>query len=45
MRERGWLSEDDYQALISGEHTLKVQKADKMIENVVAFSACRWAWA
>lgn len=35
MRERGWLSEEDYQALISGEHTLKVQKADKMIENVV----------
>jgi hydroxymethylglutaryl-CoA reductase len=35
MRERGWLSEADYQALISGDHTLKVHKADKMIENVV----------
>jgi hydroxymethylglutaryl-CoA reductase len=35
MRERGWLGEADYQALISGEHTLKVHKADKMIENVV----------
>ncbi|MDI3259121.1 MAG: hypothetical protein QJR02_05435, partial [Sinobacteraceae bacterium] len=35
MRERGWLSEEDYQALISGSHTLQVHKADKMIENVV----------
>ena len=35
MRERGWLSEADYQALISGDHTLKIQSADKMIENVV----------
>ena len=35
MRERGWLSETDYQALVSGEHTLKVHHADKMIENVV----------
>ncbi len=35
MRERGWLTEADYQALVSGEHTLKIQKADKMIENVV----------
>jgi len=35
MRERGWLSEADYQALISGEHTLKLNNADKMIENVV----------
>ncbi|MDB5987338.1 MAG: hydroxymethylglutaryl-CoA reductase, degradative, partial [Nevskia sp.] len=35
MRERGWLSEADYQALISGEHTLKLHRADKMIENVV----------
>jgi hydroxymethylglutaryl-CoA reductase len=35
MRERGWLSEADYQALISGEHTLKLNRADKMIENVV----------
>lgn len=35
MRERGWLTKEDYQALISGEHTLKIEHADKMIENVV----------
>ena len=35
IHERGWLSTEDYQALVSGEHTLKVHKADKMIENVV----------
>src|ERR1700728_5215466 len=35
MHERGWLSSEDYQTLVSGEHTLKVHKADKMIENVV----------
>jgi hydroxymethylglutaryl-CoA reductase len=35
IHERGWLSAEDYQALISGEHTLKINKADKMIENVV----------
>lgn len=35
IHERGWLSDEDYQALVSGEHTLKVHKADKMIENVV----------
>jgi hydroxymethylglutaryl-CoA reductase len=35
IHERGWLTAEDYQALVSGEHTLKVQKADKMIENVV----------
>ena len=35
MRERGWLTREDYQALVSGEHTLKVLNADKMIENVV----------
>ncbi len=35
IHERGWLSAEDYQALVSGEHTLKVSKADKMIENVV----------
>lgn len=35
MRERGWVSEEDYQALASGEHVLKVNSADKMIENVV----------
>lgn len=35
IHERGWVSAEDYQALVSGEHTLKVSKADKMIENVV----------
>ncbi len=35
MRERGWLTEADYQALVSGDHTLKLHRADKMIENVV----------
>jgi hydroxymethylglutaryl-CoA reductase len=35
MRERGWLSETDYQQMISGEHTLSLHRADKMIENVV----------
>lgn len=35
MRERGWVTREDYQALASGEHTLKVLNADKMIENVV----------
>jgi len=35
IHERGWLSSEDYAALASGEHTLKVHKADKMIENVV----------
>jgi len=35
VRERGLLSESDYQALISGEHTLKLSAADKMIENVI----------
>ncbi len=35
MRERGWLSEADYQALASGDHTLNILSADKMIENVV----------
>src|SRR5581483_2492298 len=29
MRERGWLSEADYQALVSGSHTLQVSSADK----------------
>ncbi|MCK9539635.1 hydroxymethylglutaryl-CoA reductase, degradative [Dokdonella sp.] len=35
IHERGWLSAEDYHALVSGEHTLKVSKADKLIENVV----------
>lgn len=35
VRERGLLSKDDYVALLNGDHTLKVQNADKMIENVI----------
>jgi hydroxymethylglutaryl-CoA reductase len=35
IHERGWVSAEDYQSLVSGEHTLKIHKADKMIENVV----------
>ncbi|MGQ0700927.1 MAG: hydroxymethylglutaryl-CoA reductase, degradative [Panacagrimonas sp.] len=35
MRERGWVSEQDYQSMVSGDHTLKLHRADKMIENVV----------
>ncbi|EQD77136.1 hydroxymethylglutaryl-CoA reductase, degradative, partial [mine drainage metagenome] len=35
IHERGLLSEDDYQALVAGKHTLKVHHADKMIENVI----------
>lgn len=35
MRERGWVSEQDYESMVSGTHTLKLHRADKMIENVV----------
>ena len=35
LRHRGLLAEDDLRALRSGEHTLKLHIADKMIENVV----------
>ncbi|MEM9384980.1 MAG: hydroxymethylglutaryl-CoA reductase, degradative [Pseudomonadota bacterium] len=35
VREKGLLSKADYQALASGEHTLSIQNADKMIENVI----------
>lgn len=35
VRERGLLSQDDYISLVRGDHTLKVQTADKMIENVI----------
>ncbi len=35
IHERGLLTEDDYQALAAGKHTLKVHHADKMIENVI----------
>jgi len=36
VQERGLLSKSDYQALASGQHTLELSAADKMIENVVA---------
>ncbi|MCZ6890867.1 MAG: hydroxymethylglutaryl-CoA reductase, degradative [Gammaproteobacteria bacterium] len=35
LHERGLLSDDDLRALQSGEHTLKLHVADKMIENVI----------
>jgi len=35
VHERGLLSDSDYQALVSGDHTLKLSAADKMIENVI----------
>jgi hydroxymethylglutaryl-CoA reductase len=35
VHERGLLTDSDYQALVSGEHTLKLGAADKMIENVI----------
>ena len=33
--ERGLIDENDYMALVRGDHTLKVNTADKMIENVI----------
>ena len=35
VRSRGILSPEDYRALATGEHTLDVDGADKMIENVI----------
>jgi hydroxymethylglutaryl-CoA reductase len=35
VRDRGLVSPDDYKDLQSGRHTLSVQLADKMIENVI----------
>ncbi len=35
VRDRGLLGPEDYQNLQSGRHTLSVQLADKMIENVI----------
>jgi hydroxymethylglutaryl-CoA reductase len=35
VRDRGLLGQEDYQVLQSGRHTLSVQLADKMIENVI----------
>ena len=35
VRERGLLTDSDYQSLVTGGHTLDLQAADKMIENVI----------
>jgi len=35
VRKKGLLTNQDYQALVSGDHTLSIQSADKMIENVI----------
>jgi hydroxymethylglutaryl-CoA reductase len=35
VRKQSLLSNQDYQALASGDHTLSIQSADKMIENVI----------
>lgn len=35
VHDRGLLSRDDFKALTSGSHTLTVDSADKMIENVI----------
>ena len=35
LRDRGLLADEDLRALASGDHTLKLPVADKMIENVV----------
>ncbi|MEE9253310.1 MAG: hydroxymethylglutaryl-CoA reductase, degradative, partial [Pseudomonadales bacterium] len=35
VHERGLLTKEDFRSLTSGEHTLKVGTADKMIENVI----------
>jgi len=35
VHERGLLSREDRHALVSGNHTLDIQRADKMIENVI----------
>ena len=43
LRERTALTDEDLHALETGAHTLKRHVADKMIENVVACSACRSA--
>lgn len=35
LRERGFIDEEDYKALLSGNLTLNIDQADKMIENVI----------
>ncbi|MDJ0656962.1 MAG: hydroxymethylglutaryl-CoA reductase, degradative [Xanthomonadales bacterium] len=35
VHEKGWLTAEDVDALTSGSHTLSLQNADRMIENVI----------
>jgi len=35
VKDKGWLDENDFLALAQGSHTLSVNNADKMIENVI----------
>jgi len=35
VREKGLVTDEDFKVLSSGEHTLKLSAADKMIENVI----------
>jgi hydroxymethylglutaryl-CoA reductase len=35
VRDKGFLNSQDFKSLLSGEHTLSLQNADRMIENVV----------
>ncbi|MEM9300974.1 MAG: hydroxymethylglutaryl-CoA reductase, degradative [Pseudomonadota bacterium] len=35
VKSKGWLSEEDFEILNEGSHTLTIQRADKMIENVI----------
>jgi len=35
VRDKGFLSSQDFKSLLSGEHTLSLENADRMIENVV----------
>ncbi len=35
VHQHGLLSHDDYSSLVSGRHTLNINRADKMIENVI----------
>ena len=44
LHERGLLNSDDVHQLVSANHQLQVNVADKMIENVVGVLACLWAW-
>ena len=35
VHERGLVTDSDFQALVTGRHTLDLESADKMVENVV----------